>query len=145
MFGLMTLTWAWVENTLAMTIGIINQNAGPIPGYPEPPVSLKRRVACFKVALRDIAVMKPLQDEGRALAPRLIQLGKRRNELVHGAAWQVQEGGFQSFGVRVVAGQNTIQDHRFDVADAVRLNAEIAKLQDDMGMYVLKVADLLGP
>jgi hypothetical protein len=144
MVGLMTLTWAWAENTLAMMIGVINENAGPIQGYPEPPVSLRKRVACFKIALREIPALKFLEQDGRALAARFIALGVRRNEFVHGAAWQVQEGGFQSLGVRVIKGQNMLQDHRFDVADAVRLNAEIAKLQDDAAEILLRVAGLFG-
>jgi hypothetical protein len=51
-FGLMTLSWAWAENILASTIGIINRSAGPIKGFPEAPQSLKNKVSCLKIALR---------------------------------------------------------------------------------------------
>ena len=37
-FGLMTLSWAWAENILASTIGVINKNAGPFKSYPEAPL-----------------------------------------------------------------------------------------------------------
>jgi hypothetical protein len=40
--GLMTLSWAWAESVLAMTIGVINKSAGPIKGYQEAPLSLKK-------------------------------------------------------------------------------------------------------
>jgi hypothetical protein len=142
MFGLMTLVWAWCENTLAMTIGIINKSAGPIKGYPEPPVSLKKRIQCLKIALRDIPILKPFQEDGRALAIRFGELGVRRNQLVHGAAWQLQDGTFQSVGVRVRGGQNVVEDHSFDEADAVRLNGEIAELQDQAAAFLLKIAAL---
>jgi len=142
MFGLMTLVWAWCENTLAATIGVINENAGPIKGYPEPPVSLKKRIQCFKIALRDIPVLKPFQEEGRALAKRFGELSVRRNQLVHGAAWQIEQGRFQSVGIRVKGGQNVLEDHSFDEADAVRLNGEITELQDQAAAFLLKVAGL---
>jgi len=47
MVGLITLTWAWVENSLAITIGVITENAGPIRGHHQPPLSLSRRVDCL--------------------------------------------------------------------------------------------------
>lgn len=140
MVGLMTLTWAWAENSLAMTIGVINQHAGPIQGFPEPPLSLKRRLECLKIALRDIAILEPFQEEGRALAVRFKELGARRHKFVHGAAWELDQGGFQSVSIAVRAGQNTVEDHRFDQADTVRLNIEIAKLQDETAAFMLRVA-----
>ncbi len=139
MIGLMTLTWAWAENTLAITIGVINEQAGPIEGYPEAPLSLKKRIACLKVALRDIASLKSLQEEGRALAVRYSHLGRRRHDLTHGAAWQLHESDFQSANVRVIAGKYAVKDHRFNQGDAVSLNIEIAKLQDDAAAFMLKV------
>jgi hypothetical protein len=142
MFGLMTLTWAWAENILAITVGIINKASGPIKGYPEPPVSLKKRVAYFRVVLRDLDILKPLKEDGRALAMRFIELGARRNKLVHGAAWQIHEGEFQSFGIRVKGGDNVVEDHRFNHADAISLNIEIAELQDNAAAFLLKVAAL---
>ncbi|MGA3303936.1 MAG: hypothetical protein ABSC72_11705 [Methylovirgula sp.] len=139
MLGLMTMIWAWAENSLAIAIGVINRHAGPIKGYPEPPLSLSRRLDCLKVALRDIALLKPLQEEGRALVVRFKELGARRHKFVHGAAWQAKHGGFESVGIGVRAGQNTVDNHRFDQADTVRLNAEIAKLQDDAAAFLLRV------
>ena len=142
MMGLMTLTWAWCENTLATILGVVVENAGPIAGHPQAPLSLKRRVACFRVALRDIAALKPFQQEGRLLAERFIQLGTRRNNFTHGAAWQTQEGGFQSMAIAVEMGKYAIKDHRFNESDAISLNVEIAKLQDDTAAFLLKVLAL---
>jgi len=145
MVGLMTLTWAWAENTLAMTIGVISKYGGPIRGYDEPPVSMKKRIACLRRALTDLAILEPLQKEGYALAVLFKELAPRRNQFVHSAAWQVEHGGFESTGVRVRAGQNTVEDHRFDQADAVRLNVEIAKLQDDAAVFMAKVCAIFDP
>jgi hypothetical protein len=144
MVGLMTLTWAWAETTLALTIGAINKTAGPIKGHVEPPLSLKNRVACLKIALRDIEVLKPLQDEGRALAKRFVELSRRRNDFIHGAAWQHHEGGFEAMGIGVSAGDYAIKNHRFDQADAVGLTTEVAKLQDDALAFMLAVIMVLG-
>ena len=143
MVGLMTLTWAWAENTLAMTIGIISEHVGPIKGYPEPPLMLNKRIACLKVALRDIEVLKGLQQDGRALAVRFKELGARRHKFIHSAAWELADGRFQAMRIRVIAGQNEIEDHSFDQADAIRLTAEIAKLQDDAAAFMLAVASIL--
>lgn len=141
MLGLMTITWAWAENTLALTIGTIIENVGPIKGHPEAPLSLKRRVACFRAALRNVVALEPLQEQGRTMATRFIELGVRRNNLVHGAAWQLHEGGFQSVGLGVVQGEYTAREHRFNVEDTVILYTKIAKLQDDAAAFLLKIAD----
>lgn len=142
MSGLMLLTWSWAENTLALIIGIINENAGPIKGFPEAPLSLKKRIACFKVALRDIAAVKPLQEKGRVLVARFVELAPRRHDFVHGAAWQSPEGGFQSVSLRVAAGNYAVHDHRFNVEDARLLAVETAKLQDDAADFLLSVAEI---
>lgn len=142
MVGLMTLTWAWAENNLAIIIGVINENAGPIQGFLEPPLSLQKRIRCLKVALREIAILEPFQEEGRALAVRFKELGTRRHKFVHGAAWELDQGGFQSVSIAVRAGKNLVEDHRFDQADAIRLNVEIAKLQDDAADFLLRIVKL---
>ncbi len=143
MVGLMTLTWAWAETTLAMTIGIINKEVGPTKGHPDAPLSLKARVACFRVLLRDIAILHPLQEEGRALAIRFGELSKRRNEFIHGAAWEHHEGGFESLGISVKDGDFDTRNKRFQQGDTIFLTAEIAKLQDDAATFMMKVAALL--
>jgi hypothetical protein len=139
MVGLMALTWAWAETTLAITIGVISEQAGPIKGHLEPPLSLSRRVECFKTALRDVAALKSLQQEGRALAVRFTELGRSRHNFIHGAAWQLEQGRFESVSIGVKAGQYTVGNQRFDIAAAVSLNAEISKLQDDAAAFMLAV------
>lgn len=139
MVGLMTLTWAWAETSLAITIGVINEQAGPIKGHPEPPLSLSRRVACFKTALRDVVALKPLQQEGSALATRFVELGRRRHEFIHGAAWELEKGRFESVSVAVKAGQYAVSNQRFDISDAHGLNLQIANLQDAAATFMLKV------
>jgi hypothetical protein len=141
-FGLMTLSWAWAENILASTIGVINRSAGPIKGFPEAPQSLKNKVSCLKIALRDIPALQFVQNDGRVLAERFIELSLRRNKLVHGAAWQLHDGGFQSVGFAVHRGDYAAQNHRFNVSDAVRLESEIAKLSDDATAFLFRVGKI---
>jgi hypothetical protein len=142
MVGLLTLTWAWSETTLAMTLGIINEHAGPIDGHSEAPLSLKRRLKCFRATLRTVAALEPLQKEGSALAERFGKLSVGRNNFVHGAAWQTHEGAFESFAIGVHSGNYATKNHRFDVESARLLNVEVAKLQDDMAAFMLKVVAL---
>jgi hypothetical protein len=139
MVGLMTLTWAWAENSLAITIGVIIEKTAPIKGHAEAPLSLSRRVECFKAAFRDVVALKSLQQEGGALATRFVQLGRRRHDFIHGAAWQLGKGKFESVSLAVKAGSYTVENRSFDIGDAVRLNAEITKLQDDIAAFMLKV------
>lgn len=141
MVGLMTLTWAWIENSLAITIGVINEHAGPIKGHPVAPLSLSKRIDCLKVALRDLTGLRPLQQEGRGLAARFTELGRRRHEFIHGAAWELEKGQFQSVSLAVKAGNYAVQNHNFDISVAHDLNVQIAKLQDDMVSFMLKVVE----
>ncbi|MGE3782226.1 MAG: hypothetical protein AB7H71_05730 [Alphaproteobacteria bacterium] len=143
MIGLMTLTWAWAENSLAMTIGVIIEHTGPVRGHKEAPLSLSRRIDCLKIALREIENLKPLQQEGRALATRFTELGRRRHDIIHGAAWQLQESQFESISIGVKAGNYTVTNHSFNVGDTVSLNTEITKLQDDITTFMLKVVAVL--
>lgn len=143
MVGLMTLTWAWAETTLAMTVGVINKEIGPINGHREAPLSLKARVSCFRVALRDIDILHPLQEEGRALAVRFGILSKRRNEIIHGAAWEHHESGFESVGIGVKSGDFDIRNKHFNQSDAILLTAEIAKLQDDAVAFMQMVVAVI--
>jgi hypothetical protein len=140
--GLMTLTWAWVENSLAITIGVINENVGLIKGHSQAPLSLSKRIDCFKTALCDIAALKSLQQEGGALAMRLTQLGRRRHNFIHGAAWQFDEGRFEAVSIAVKSGNYAVQNHRFDQSDALMLCNEIASLQDDMAVFMLKIVQV---
>jgi hypothetical protein len=82
-------------------------------------------------------------DEGRALAVRFSELGPRRHDFVHGAAWQTHENSFEATGIRVKNGNYAVENHRFDQSDAIGLTNEIAKLQDDMATFMLKVANIL--
>jgi hypothetical protein len=140
LLGLMTVSWAWVENSLAMTIGLIQENIGSIKGHPQSPVSLKKKLDCLKVALRDMELLHPFQQEAAVLLKSLKELGARRNDLVHGAAWQQHEGGFQSVNFKVIGGKYAGRDHRFNIQDAYTLNVEIGALSDAMTVFMLKIA-----
>jgi hypothetical protein len=143
MLGLMIVVWGWAEHTLAMTIDIIAEHVGPLKGHPEVPRSQKQRVACFRVALRDVEALKPLQQEGRALAVRFVELGRRRNKFVHGATGEGNKGQFEAFRFETIEGKHAAQHHRFDQSDTVSLNAEIFKLSEDAVAFMQKTAALL--
>jgi hypothetical protein len=92
MIGLITLTWAWIENSLAITIGVINEHAGPIKGHAVAPLSLSKRIDCLKVALRDVAALKTLQQEGRVLAAQVASYRTRRKRSQQSRKTRIYEG-----------------------------------------------------
>ena len=139
MVGMITLGWARVENTLTRIIGVINYYAGPFKGYDEPPVAMKRKLVFLRLALRQVPVFHILQDDGRALTGRLGALAHRRNDLVHNAAWELEDGNHQLVAITVRSGQYAVEYHRFSQADAVRLNAEIAELHQDAEVFFDRV------
>lgn len=142
MMGLMTLSWAWAETTLAMIIGLIVEYDGPIEGHPEAPVSMKGKLKFFRKALASSDTLKPLQQRGLVFAGRFTQLSGRRNDLVHGAAWQTHEGAFQSIGLKAAGAQYAPQNHTLDVEDAIGLNVEIGTLSDEITVFMLEIATL---
>lgn len=143
MIGLMAVSWAWAETALALTNDIINKRAGPISGHPQDPLSLKRRIRFLRTALRDVAALQPVQEEGRLLAERFVKLGMRRHEFVHSATWQVHQGRFEGISIGVEAGKYAAKNHSFDVSGAISLNIEIGQLSDDATAFSLKVDSIL--
>lgn len=139
MVGLMTIQWAWAENALAIAVGVIAENDGPIPGYDKAPLSLSSRTDCLRRALRDIPKLKALQKDGRALATKFVTLGARRHEFVHGSTSELGDGTFSAVAIGVKAGKHTIKHHTFDKRDAVLLNAEIQKLCDEATAFLLRI------
>jgi hypothetical protein len=141
--GLMTLSWAWAETMLACIIGVINRQ-GHLKGYDDAPVSLKRKVSYFKLALRDIAALQPIQNDGRVLAKRFKELSLRRNNIVHGAASKFHERGFDATIMPVIRGNYLIQEHSFNKSDAIALEREIAELSNEAQGFLLRLIALLG-
>lgn len=92
--------------------------------------------------MRDIAALKPLQEQGQTLAMRLTQLGRRRHDFIHGAAWQLEQGRFEAISIAVKAGDYAIQNRRFDQGDALILSNEIVSLQDEMAAFMLKIVGI---
>ena len=138
----MVLSWAWVENTLAMTVGVINRYAGPIKGYKKPPLQMERRIACLESALANIPALHKFKQSGDALAVRFTELSHRRNDFMHGAALQLHDGSFESTSIAVKDGKNVIKNHRFTQDDAILLESEIAKLSDDATAFMLLICDI---
>lgn len=137
--GLMTLTWAYIDNGLAIMLGTIIDNAGSIKGHTAVPLSFRPRVACFRNALRDAPALQSLQQDGRALAMRLTELGRRRNKFVHRSAIHHDEGGFEAIAVAVDGRNYTVENSRFEVRDAARLQGEIAELCGDVLDFMARV------
>lgn len=137
--GLMTLTWAYAENGLAIMLHTIITSTGPIKGHFEAPLSLKRKLAAFRSALRDIPALKPLQQDGGVLAVRFGHLGKRRNDFTHSAAFNREEGGFKTTIARPQGGNYAIENKRVEVGDAVLLQAEIAEFCEQVVDFMARV------
>lgn len=143
MLGLLTVTWAWAETSLAMTIGLIQEHLGSIRGHRASPVSLSKKMDCLQIALKDFEALHSFQQEASVLLKVFKELGKRRNRIVHGASWETPEGRFQAANLRVIGGKYAGEDHVFDIRDAHALNVEVAKLSDDMTALMLKIASRL--
>src|ERR1700730_1343976 len=94
---------------------------------------------CLKIALRDISVLQCVSNDGRLLAERFIELPLRRNKFVHGAALQHHESSFEATSVDVLHGEYAVQNHRFNISDAVSLEIEIAKLSDDATAFLSRM------
>ena len=142
MLGLMTFTWAWAENTLAMTIGIIVEKTGPISGHRIAPLSLKGEVACFRNALRDITALKPAT-RGQSYCGTLRKPWHASQSIRSQCRLADEKGGFEGVSIGMTAGRYAVKNYRANIGDAVLLNAEIAKLQDDAAAFMLKVVAIL--
>jgi hypothetical protein len=137
--GLMTLTWAYAENGLAIMLQTIIDATGPIKGHHQAPLSLKFKLSALKVAVRDIPALQPLHHEGRLLVMRFGQLGKRRSDFTHSAAFGLEDGGFETTIARVKRGNYEIENKRVDVRDAVLLQAEIAEFCQQVISFMARV------
>jgi len=75
MIGVMAITWAWAENWLALSIGIIDDVVPEVKGHAERPVSLKKRLSYMRVVLRDVPALEAVTEDGAALIKRFVELG----------------------------------------------------------------------
>jgi hypothetical protein len=142
MLGLMTLTWAWAENALALSIGIIDRSIEGVRGHREIPVSMKRRLKYLRTSLADVAELHSVKDIGGKLVEDFSLLNVRRNELVHGSAWQFEKGRFQSLSFTIKVRDYSAKHKRVDIADMVRFNVEVTKLADDATAFLLQVSKI---
>jgi len=78
------------------------------------------------------------------LADRLVALGGRRNNFVHGAIWKTQEGAIQTTSFKVAKGQYATHEQGVDVSDAIALEGEVAALSNDMTAFMLAVDQISG-
>jgi hypothetical protein len=140
LYGSVSISWTWAENALALSIGIIDQNVVQLRDNKELPVSTKRRLKYLRAALVDVIALKPVQQLGDALAHKFPLLAKRRNKLIHGSLWELPEGGFELVRLETVGRVLTRHSERLEKADLVLLNAEVSKLADEAGAFLLGVA-----
>ena len=139
MLGLITIVFAYSENGLGIMLNTIIENAGAIKGHDQAPVSLKRRLDCFRAALRDVPALKLLREDGRMLATRFAQLGRRRNDLVHSGAINLGQGQFKGTLLLTEGRKYTVEDHRFDIRDAVALVVEVPEFCQQVLDFMARV------
>lgn len=128
MIGVMVVAWAWAENWLALSIGIIDDALPEIRGHPERPISLKRRLSHLRTALKDVPALEIVKQDGTALIELFVKLSPRRHELVHGSLWLMPHGGFESLHLSVKGREYASQQKRVEIRDVVLFNREVKDL-----------------
>jgi hypothetical protein len=128
MVGVMTITWAWAENWLALSLWLIDEAAGDIHGHPEAPISLKKRLSYLRIALRDVSVLESAKQEGAALIKLFKELAPRRHEIVHGTLYLMPQGGFESSRLAIRGREYSRHQKRVEIADVVQFNVEVNAL-----------------
>jgi hypothetical protein len=142
MVGAMTLVWAWAENFLALSIGIIDGAGQSVHGHPEAPISLKKRLSYLRTALRDVPALEPVKQDGKVLIKLFKELVPRRHQLVHGSLWLMPEDGFESSRL-AIKGWNYARDQkRVEIVDVVRFNVEIRNLSVAAAAFNRRVIEI---
>lgn len=142
MVGVMTLTWAWAENALTLSIAIIDSSTQSAKRHPELPRSLKNKLSYLKAALRDHAQLEALKESGAALIEHFTKLKMTRGELVHGSAWQMDDGRFQTLAFILKGRDQTINQKVVEIGDIVRFNVEVTALSDRANAFLIAVSDV---
>lgn len=143
MVGVMAITWAWAENWLALSIGVIDGATGSPAGHPEIPISLKKRLSYLRAALRDVPALEPVKQDGAALIKLFVELAPRRHELVHGVLWLMPEGGFESARLAIKGRQHTRHQKRVEIGDVVLFNREIERLAHTAAVFNAAIIEIL--
>jgi hypothetical protein len=145
MIGVMIVTWAWAENWLALSIGIIDDAIPEVRGHPERPISLKKRMSYMRAVLRDIPALEVVKDDGHALIKRFMELSGRRHQFVHGSLWLMPEGGFKSDRLVIKGREYTREEKRVEIGEVVHFVREVkdlAHLARDFNMRLIEIFDL---
>ena len=66
---------------LALSLWMIDEAAGEIQGHPEAPISLKKRLSYWRTALRDVAALESVEQDGAALVKLFEDLAPRAMNL----------------------------------------------------------------
>lgn len=145
MIGVMTISWAWCENALAMAIAVIDANrVDEMPGHSSLPVSLSKRLDYLKRALREIPALETAKEDGALLAQTFSDLKQRRHSVIHGSLWRVQGGGFSNMNIQSKRRLIAPVQQQIDIKDIVLLNIDIERLSD-AGMSFLKKISAIYP
>lgn len=143
MIGLMTIGWGWCDTVLSEIIRLIIERVGPIDGYSDAPLSMKKKIKCLRRALKTVKILEPLQQTGLALAELFVNLSGRRNEIVHSASIQTNKGLFESIGLKSVDKKYVRHTHRFTLDEAIVLSDEIGKLSDRITKLMVDMYQLI--
>jgi hypothetical protein len=138
--GLLTLTWAWAENALALAVGLIDENVPSMRGFKEIPISQRGRLQYLRNALKDVAALEPVQEHGRLLIEHFVTLGSRRNELIHSSRGPDEEGAMAALGFAISARQQKGFQKSFDIPATIALIGEVRDLADE----AIHFMDLVG-
>jgi hypothetical protein len=142
MLGMMTLTWAWIENALALSIGIIDESGlkpRPDRGLP---ISLSGKLKYLRAALGSVSPVKPLKDRGVALMDKLSTLANRRNAFVHASIGPIERGNGLESTLFPNDGSHPTRAP-VSMADAIALNIAIDDLVEETIWFLMEIATAL--
>ena len=145
MVGLMTITWTWAENALAIAIGTIDGKVPAMRGHSELPISLKNRLSYLRNALADVPALGPIKQDGTALVKLFIELKERRHKLVHDSTWQMPDGSFAAFHFIIKGRQHTGEHKPVEMAQVVIFNREIEGLNLAAHTFLQNVDRIFNP
>ena len=145
MIGVMTISWAWCENGLAIAIAVIDANRlDGVSGRTSLPISLSKKLDYLKTALREIPALEGVEKDGTLLVQMFSDLKHRRHSIIHGSLWSGRAGSFENLNIKSKGRLVAPDQQPIDIADVIRLNIEIKRLSD-VGMTFLRKINVIYP
>ena len=97
-------------------------------GHKVLPISLKGKLDYLRTALKDVPALDPFKDNGAVLIKLFVELKERRHDLVHGATWLMEQGGFEAHISTIKGRKHTIEKKPVEIADVIAFNDEVNAL-----------------